>query len=94
MEIVKKYKLPYDNGLHLEGQIEAITEEGFDKPNWFCIRVVYPKSERRKSDIEIGGNLNNYRELKMGAENFENADSMLRNWCVEESFKFSEIDLN
>lgn len=85
LAIVKKYDFLYGNGLHLEVRIYGIVEERFDEVSWYKIGVVY------SNNVEIGGNLENYKELKRGTPTLEEAQNRLTDWFKKCDFKFSEI---
>lgn len=78
LAIIRRYKIPYGNDLYLEGQIRAITEDGFDEVNWFEGEVRYSKH-----NCEVGGVQFDrfYQTLKRGAENIGEVEEKLRIWC-------------
>ncbi len=83
LAIVKLFKIPYAGGeYHLHGRIRGIIEEGFDEVGWFEIDVRYPPFiEGSEHSPRMGGNLNNYRELKKTFPNLAEAEGRLRDWC-------------
>ena len=86
--IVKRFSIPYGDGLHLGAHIRAITEEGYTDPNWFEFRVFYPSHR----NVEIGGNLNSYRELKRGTSTPEETEARLRSWCKVSNLELIELN--
>ncbi len=87
--IVKRFRIPYggERGLHLEGQVIAITEEGHTEANWFEFRVIYP----RLNNSEIGGNLNNYRQERRGTPTLEGTERKLKDWIKGAGFRYGTI---
>ncbi len=86
--IVETYDIVYGEGRHLEGRVRGIVEEGFDEANWYQVEVVYPaRHPERLHAIEIGGNLNNYKELKRAVPTLKKARAKLMKWCEGVSFQ-------
>lgn len=101
--IVKRFIIPYgmkcsppENNLYLVGIIRAITEEGFDKVNWFEGEVRYcpPNVPNR----EIGGmrhpespSTRYYQDLKRGADNIKLVEKQLKSWCKSMGLEISDV---
>jgi hypothetical protein len=75
----------------LIGQIRALTEEGYTEANWFEFKVLYPKSDIIPHDTEIGGNLDNYKQLSKGTPNPESTERALVNWCKKLDFDITQV---
>lgn len=86
--VVKRYTIPYGDGLCIEGQIRGLTEEGIDDVNWFVGEVRYPKY-----DCEIGGvKLDKlYQALNKGAEELGEVEKRLIAWCKSLGLEISDV---
>jgi hypothetical protein len=88
LAIVRRYRIPYGNGLYLEGRIHAVTEDGFDEVGWFEGQVRYPKHH-----CEVGGVQTDkfYQALRRGAATLGEVEKKLRAWCNSMHLDISDV---
>lgn len=89
--IVRRFAIPYGDGLYLEGRIIGVTEEGFDDVNWFQGEVVY--NNHKEHYPEIGGVQFDkfYQALKRGAEQLGEVEKKLKAWCKSMRLEISDV---
>ena len=89
LAIVKRFAIPYGEGLYLEGRIRGIIEDGFDEVNWLQGEVVY--NNHPDHHPEVGGMQFDrfYQAFKRGVETsskdikkgLREMERRLRSWC-------------
>jgi hypothetical protein len=74
---------------HLLAHLIGITEEGYDKANWFKFGIYYPE--------ELGGYLiketaiPGYARLSKGSEDINLLETTFKKFCKRNGFQMSEI---
>ncbi len=77
LAVVKRFHIPYGDGLHLEWRTIAHVEEGFDHVTWLDGEVRYTgrcEIDRVSRDLF-------YQALRRGAPMQAEADKKMREWC-------------
>jgi hypothetical protein len=84
---VRKYEIPYGDGLLLEAVIYGSGEEGVDGVNWFNGEVRYAEQKGR-----IGISMDKkYNAFKKGARTLIKVDRLLRDWLKSFRLEISAV---